>query len=244
MRKAPQPMGATFQGKTRLLLSSAVLFLCGLLGAGAADLAPDPLAILRSVRISQASQHLDLDGDLRTGPQIIPFRLAIDGPTIRYEFKDPAFTLALHLGEKGAQLQEITHGATEKVMPARFDARVRNSDISYEDLSMRFLYWPKAALLGEETKLLRRCWKIQAEPGDLESQYSRVVLWVEEESGAMLQAEAYDKAGKLQRRFSVKQVQKADGVWILKQMRIEQPAKPGTKADSTPTYLEISGVAK
>ena len=236
-------MGDIFHVKSRILLTVAALS-CGLALARAAEGDPDPLEILKTVRTAQNAQHMILDGRLRTGPTSIPLRLLIEGSTVRYEFKDPALAIVLRLGDKGSQLQEITHGATEKVTPARFDQKVRDTDISYEDLSMRFLYWPKATLEGEESKLTRRCWKLQVQPGNDESQYSKVDLWIDQGNGAMLQAEAYDKSGKLARRFTVRSGQKVDDAWILKQMRIEAFAnKPGVK-DPPPTYMEITGTEK
>ncbi len=239
--RVAQTMSAIIHVKKRFraaALSLALLAASHLFAAPEAT--PDALAILRAVRIAQTSQHTTLVGDLRTGAQSLPFRLVIDGPTLRYEFTNPSLALVLHLGEKGSQLQEVTHSGVEKVTAARFDAKVRGTDISYEDLALRFLYWPGATYLGQDTRNFRRCWKVQAEPGDTESQYSRVVLWVEQESGALLKAEAYDKAGKLDRRFTVISVQKTDNVWILKQMRIEVLSGK----EQAPTYLEITGSEK
>ena len=62
-------------------------------------------------------------------------------------------------------------------------------------------------------------------------------LWVTKEGGALLQAEAFGADGKLARRFSVKSGHSlGDGLWMLKQMRIEQMTA-GT--DKTPSYLEL-----
>lgn len=227
--------------KTRLLLAALLALSPAFSSFG--EPPPDARAILRSVRLAQSAQRLNLNGQLRTGPQKIPFRLRVESGTVRYEFSEPPQAIVLRLGDKGSRLEEVSGGAAERVSPARFDDKVRGTDISYEDLSMRFLYWPEGAVQGEETKLLRRCWKVRVEPGGTESQYGLVVLWVEQESGALLQAEAYDKAGNFARRFSVRSVQKAEGAWILKQMRIEAAPAPGAK-DRTPTYLEIEPPAK
>ncbi len=198
--------------------------------------------MLKAMRVAQTSQHMALAGTLRTGPVSVPLRLVIDGPVIKYEFKDSGTSLVLRLGDRGSQLQEVSRAGTEKITPAKFDGKVRGSDITYEDLAMRFLYWPVANLEGEDTKLTRRCWRVRVEPGGVDSQYSKVIVWVDEGSGALLQAEAYDKGGKLARRFLVKSVQKSkvEGIWILKQMRIEAP---GSKEDKL-SYLEISGEEK
>lgn len=205
-------------------------------------LEPEAHEILRGVRMAQVSQNQTFRGQLRNGPKVFPFRLAISGSTIRYQFSEPPQTIQLRLLEKDSRLEEVTRDGTEKVSPARFDDRIRDTDISYEDLAMKFLYWQNAKIEGEQTMLLRKCWIIRTEPpAKNDSQYSRVTIWVEKESGALMQAESFDQAGKLAKRFRVISGQKIGGAWYLKQMRIES----GTNAkDRTPTYLEISGAEK
>ena len=213
--------------------------------AGApAEETPDARDILRTVRIAQASQHQVLHGRLRTRGKISPFRMVIDGPTIRYEFREPPQTIQLRLLDRDSRLEEITRDGSERVSAARFDDLVRGSDISYEDLAMKFLYWPRATVEGEQMMLLRKCWKIRVEPpAKNDSQYSRVMLWIDKDTGALMQAEAFAGAGKFARRFKVISGQKIGGTWLLKSMRIEAPGLPGEK-DRTPTYLEIEGAEK
>jgi negative regulator of sigma E activity len=92
--------------------------------------------------------------------------------------------------------------------------------------------------------ILRKCWIVRVAPESRnDSQYSRVDLWIDKETGALMQAEAYGRDGKLERRFKVISPQKIDGVWLLKQMRIEymDSARWG---DRNPTYLEVDGLEK
>jgi hypothetical protein len=92
--------------------------------------------------------------------------------------------------------------------------------------------------------LLRKCWKIRVEPSaKSESQYGRVLLWIDKDTGALMQAEAFQHSGAFARRFKVISGQKIAGSWLLKSMRIEAAPAPGEK-DRTPTYLEIEGVEK
>ena len=131
----------------------------------------------------------------------------------------------------------------EKIAPARFDTRVRETGISYEDLSLHFLYWQNAVVEGEQTMVLQKCWIVRVEPESKgTSQYGKVLLWIGKGSGALMQAEAFDPNGKLVRKFKVISGQKtADGLWILKEMRIES-TPGGVAVDRNPTYLEIDGV--
>ncbi|MDR3402107.1 MAG: outer membrane lipoprotein-sorting protein [Chthoniobacter sp.] len=200
---------------------------------------PDPRAILKTVRIAQSTQNQALKGEIRTGGKSLPFRLVCAGGIIRYEFTNPTQVLQVRLGDKDTRLEEITDGKTAKVSPRRFDDRVRDTDISYEDLSLCFLYWPTATVQGEQTMLLQKCWIVRVQPGPRgDTQYSKVDLWISKKTGAMMQAEAFDSAGKLSRRFKVISGQSlGDGLWILKEMRIESFG--GRSQDRTPTYLDI-----
>ena len=200
----------------------------------------DAQEILSRVRVNQAEQHRVLDGQVRHGGTVIPFRFTLDGGEVRYEFSNPNQTLVLKLGEKGSRLEEITQNGTQRVVTdAQYDRKVRGTDITYEDLSMRFLYWPVAKATGEEVMLMRNCWKLRVEPGSPKnSQYGWVLLWVEKQSTSLVRVETYDRAGNLVKRFEVKSVQKVEGGYILKQMRIQKMEK-GRPIDPVPTYLEI-----
>ena len=67
---------------------------------------PPPSAqdILASVRMMEAQQQIDLQGQLRQNDVIVPFRLTQDGPLIRYSFANPDEVLQLRLGEKARAL--------------------------------------------------------------------------------------------------------------------------------------------
>jgi len=235
--KAVEVMGAHYLVKTRLILAALVL---GAASLAEAQDAPSAKEILRQVRLSQAAQEETLQGHLRTGGTKIPVRIVIEGSTMRYDFPKPP-SLLLTFNEGGSRLQEVGKGGSGTVKGAEYATKVQGSDISYEDLSMNFLYWPDAEVIGEETRLTRKCWVVEVHPGREPSQYGTVRLWVEQKSGALLGAEAYNRAGKLARRFTVRSVQKVRGAYFLKQMRIESTAEVGGK-EGTPTYLEITKV--
>jgi hypothetical protein len=65
-----------------------------------------------------------------------------------------------------------------------------------------------------------------------------VLLWVDQESGALMRMEGYDGEGRLTKRFEVVSAQKIEGRWFLKQMRIEE-MEPGTGKVQSRSYLEI-----
>ncbi len=199
---------------------------------------PSARQILETARLQQARQEVDLQGQIREGATVVPFRLTETGPTIKYSFANPPGALLLRLGEKESRLEELSAKGAEKITPARFDQKVRGTAVSYEDLSLRFLYWPNARVIGDDTVRTRACWELELRPPDHDSQYSRVLLWVDKNSGALMQMEGYDWKGHLAKRFEVVSAQKIEGHWFLKQMRIEQ-MQPGTNQVQTRAYLEI-----
>ena len=203
--------------------------------------AEDPSAsqVLRMVRANEAGQDRDLTGQLRMGSLRIPFLLRMRGPTISYQFGNPTEAMVLRLGDKGSSLNRVTgSGSTEKIAGAKLDDLVRGTDVSYEDLALKFLYWKNAKNLGSRQLNVSDCWMIEAVPASKdESQYDLVRLWVQK-SGALLRAECFS-GGKLIRRFAVIGVQrdKQGNGYILKSMRVE--FADGRGRDREPTYLEI-----
>ncbi len=205
-----------------------------------AVLAEPPTAkeILASVRLQQAQQQIDLQGQLRENEKNIPFHLTQNGPLIRYGFTNPDETLQLRLGENDSRLEEVTRGGVEKITPAQFDRKVRGTGVTYEDLALKFLYWPDARVTGENSIRTRNCWKLELKAPSRQSQYSNVFLWVDQSGGALMRVDAFDWNGHLSKRFEVVSAQKIENRWFLKQMRIEE-LDPATKKVVARTYLEI-----
>jgi hypothetical protein len=210
-----------------------------LLVACSAIAAPPPAReILESVRLRQAQQQMELQGQIREGATIVPFRLTQTGPVIRYSFSKPDEALQLRLGDNDSRLEEVTREGVEKVTPAQFDHKVRGTAVTYEDLALKFLYWPNARVTGENSISLRNCWKLELKAPNRQSQYANVWLWVDKEGGALMKLEGYDWNGKLVKRFTVVSGQKIEGRWFLKEMRIEE-FDPSTGKAAARTYLEI-----
>src|SRR5437763_8055948 len=202
--------------------------------------APTPSAkeILYLVRLLESRQQIDLDGQLREDEKVIPFHLTQTGPLVRYSFSDPEEVLQLRLGENGSRLDLVTDTGAEKFPAEKLNEKIRGTGISYEDLALKFLYWPNARVLGDETVRTRSCWKLQVVAPFRNSQYWNVVIWVDKASGALMRMEGYDWNGKLMKRFEVISAQKIDNRWFLKQMR-DGEMKLGTNKVQARTYLEI-----
>ncbi len=200
--------------------------------------APSANEILASVRMIEARQQIDLQGQLRENDLVIPFRLIQNGPLIRYSFTNPDEVLQLRLGQNSSRLDLVTDTGTEKFAAEKLNQKIRGTGLTYEDLAFKFLYWQTARVLGEENVRTRNCWKLQLRAPSRESQYSNVLLWIDKASGALMRMEGYDWNAQIVKRFEVVSAQKIDNRWFLKQMRIEE-LQPGTNHAQSRTYLEI-----
>jgi hypothetical protein len=200
---------------------------------------PPAQEILASARLQVSQQELDLQGQIREGDRVVPFRLTQTGPTIRYSFTDPEEALQLRLGETGSSLEQISADRVDRIAGPEFSQNVRGTGITYEDLALKFIYWPDAKVVGEDYINTRRVWKIELRPPGRHSQYSRVSVWCEQQSGALLRIEGFDWNDRLTKRFEVTQAQTIQGRWFLKQMRIEQFDPSDSRKVRARSYLEI-----
>lgn len=196
--------------------------------------------ILAGARMTPTARPASLRAQIRGEGKPTPVIISLKNGVIRYGFSDPAQTLLLCLGTDRTKLLEQRDGKTTEIAGPRLHDVIRDTGITYQDLSLRFLYWPDPVLRGEETIRTRPCWKIDIQsPGD-EPLYGVARVWIDKESGAILRIEGYDKKGLLLRRFEIVSAQKIDGLWMLRQMRIES-FNPGNPSPVSRKYLEILG---
>lgn len=223
------------QAINRILL---VFFLCWPVGRLDAADNPDPQELLRVARIASASEEALVRGRLRSGSATSPFTLRVGGGVLRFTFEEPARVLEVRLGEDTSSVVDANGKPLKSGMQEPVAA---GTDVTAEDLSLGFLYWPDARLLGREEVRGRAAWKIELRPGRRGSAFAVVRVWQDEDSGALLRIEGFDWQGKLARRFEVVSGQRIDGRWMLKQMRIERFAPENAGKPVSRSYLEITG---
>jgi hypothetical protein len=97
-----------------------------------------------------------------------------------------------------------------------------NSDFWVCDLGLEFFHWPQQKVLKREIKRSRGCTVLEStNPDPSTNGYSRVVSWIDDESGGIVQAEAYDFNGKLLKEFMPKSFKKVNGQWEVGTMQME-----------------------
>jgi hypothetical protein len=168
----------------------------------------------------------------------MPFVLQVNNGRLRYVFPQSGRVLEVRLAEDASGVYDRKDRPLDKGMQ---EPVAHGAHFTVEDLSMGFLYWPDARLIGEEKVRGRGTWKIELRPGRTGSEFAVVRVWLDRASGALMRIEGFDWEGRLLRRFEVVSGQRIDGQWMLRQMRIEKFAPGGGSRPVERSYLEILG---
>ncbi|QHI68993.1 LolA-like protein [Tichowtungia aerotolerans] len=116
---------------------------------------------------------------------------------------------------------------TENGKEASFDpnAEIADSGVTWADLTFAFLWNPNAETVGVERKFGKERYQISIPRPD-----NRVLqLWVEKDSGRMVQAEERNADGNRIKVIKVVSVKNFDDLWMVKDLDIIQP-ETGAKA--------------
>ena len=223
--------------QAKKILGTLLVAVCLNPGIGWAE--PDPNSILDQIRSAQVQISQPLSAILRPEKgDSIPIKLQFSGQKIQYELNNPPEKLTVQLTDTGSVLNQQTAAGQQTLSGSKLVEPVRGTDVTYEDLSLRFLYWRNARYEGERNVRSVTCSVILVQPPNRNSEYSSVRIWIAKDRGAMVKAEGFDASGKLIKRFEVISIQTIEDKTIFKQIRIERVDSSTGKIASR-TYLEL-----
>jgi hypothetical protein len=188
---------------------------------------PDAARILEGARLSATLTKLDegLSGNLRRGRTNVPITLFLKGQDIQFQFseaKGPWQIFHMRIGDENFKLLQIVDGKTTEFPRAKITTPIAGTDLTYEDLALRFFYWPNPTLEGQEDIGGQPCYKIRVnKPKGAAGDYETIFVWVHRKFGAFMQIKGYNTAGGLLKEFQVEDIMKvADNVWTLRKMQV------------------------
>jgi hypothetical protein len=206
--------------------SLTTLFLAAVLSSHLAAQAPDANAILEGARLAATLTQIDegLQGSLTQGSKRIPITLFLKGKDIQFQFTENGKLRIFHmrLGDEKFELFEIIKGKTVNFPPDKLIEPIAGTDLTYEDLALRFFYWPKPKLEGRENVGGEECYRLLLDkPKNAVGRYQRVYVWIHTKFGAFMRIRGYDDNGGLLKEFQVEDVmQVSEQVWVLKKMQV------------------------
>ncbi len=182
-----------------------------------------------------------MGGQLRddvTG-RVEPLELTMENRLMRFLFKkDPKEIVHLDMNTSPATLYQVKQGGTTEVTGTQSSASVRTMALNYEDLSLRFLYWPRPQLMGEDRVGGQKCWIVRVTNPGQQGPYYVVDVWVHQGSGGAAKMTAFDRNSKVVKRYQVTKVQKLGETTVLKELKVEA-INPATGGVQGRTYMTM-----
>lgn len=205
----------------------------------------DAQAILEGARMAATLTELEegLTGNLTKDGKKTPVTLFLKGKEIQFQFSErggPWQIFHMRLADQRYDLFEIKDGKTVNFPGAKLIEPIAGTDLTYEDLALRFFYWPNPKHEGMESIGGRSCHKLRLDkPKDSPGRYEAVYVWVDQQYGAFMQIRGHDKAGALIKEFQVRDVMQIGKVWTLKRMQVAtHDPKTGRRSSLTDVVFD------
>lgn len=222
-----------------LMFGATLAFACSSLRAQD----PDPNRVLEGARLSAALTKLDdgLKGHLTNNGKKIPITIFLKGRDIQFQFLENSTWRVFHLrlNEDQYDLFEMIDGKTIDFPRNKLTESIAGTDLTYEDLALRFFYWPNPKLEGIETIGTFETYKLRLDkPTRDVGNYFSVYVWVHTKFGAFMKVHGHAKNGEILKEFLVEDVMKiSDEVWTLHKMQVSS-YKNGRRSSITDMILE------
>jgi len=231
-------MKCYFSSMLNKLFSATLIAVMSVLSTMSAHADAAAEKVLRGARFAATLQNQDLHGYMKKNGSKTPVTLFLRGQNIQFQYKVGKTDKRFHMRLMPNQfdLLEIVGNKARKFNNAKLAEKINNTDLSFEDLSMRFLYWQKNSIEGEEKISGQKCHRIRLENPDESGDYRIVYAWVHQKYGALMRVVGYNAAGQPLKKFQVTDLMKVGKEYTLKRMRVD--SMRDNKVTGT-TYLEF-----
>ena len=204
--------------------------------------------ILSQVRYAYPQKTLNFRGEIRPrriGFKMIPLNLLFNSQLIKFEFfsennstKKIDETISLDFREDNINVLRTFESLTKEIKDNDLSNSIRGTDISYDDIVMRFLDWPNPVLLKIEKAKGGKAWKIRCANPNKSQLYSIVDVWVSQRSGAIVRMNAYNEKRRIVKSFEVDSIQQIKGDWFVETMIVRTYPEDG-KSKPTSSFLKL-----
>ena len=204
--------------------------------------------ILSQVRYAYPQKTLNFRGEIRPrriGFKMIPLNLSFNSQLIKFEFfkennskKEIDETIRLDFSDDKINVVRSFESLSKEIKNDDLSDSIRGTDISYDDIVMRFLDWPDPVLLKVEKAKGGKAWKIRCANPNKAQLYSIVDVWVSQRSGAIVRMNAYNQKRRIIKSFEVDSIQQIKGDWFVETM-IVRTYPDDAKSKPTSSFLKL-----
>lgn len=229
------PDGLLIPSMKKLLVSLISLALIPMAAAQDAE------QIMQSVRqVTALQQEQDLHGSIRKGRKQTPLSLFLRGENIQFALNGGRERFHLRLTPETQELREMVGTKTKVFPPSKINQSIARSDVTYEDLALKFLYWKNPRIAGEDTIKGQKCWRIHVANPENNGNYREVSVWVSKSQRALMRVIGYGPkpARRPLKQFEITDIMKVNDVYTVKTMKVSA-FNPRGKTSGI-TYLEFA----
>ena len=200
----------------------AFLITVALSSLAPAQSAKEIMESVRQVTVLQKEQTLT--GVIRKASKKVPLNLFLRGKDIQFTLKDGAEGFHLRLKENDQEFWDINNGKATKFPASKIGEPVAKTDVTYEDLALKFLYWPNPRHAGSQKIGLEDCWRIHVVNPDKNGSYREVSVWVTKKHRALARVVGYGPRPDRRplKQFEIIDVMKVNGVFTVETMKVSR----------------------
>ncbi len=216
------------------------LFLTPLFGKNPAD------QIIANARYASSLNNIEFKGKFKKGFKSTPILLKMLGNDIQlyYQKDGQDKGIQLKLDQNNCTLYNISSGQRSKFPTSQFGASIEGTDFTYEDLSLRFLYWNGGNLLMEEKIKTRECYKVRVNNPGNAGNYKYADLWIDKKSFALMKMQGYDAQARHIKTLEPTDLMNVDDKIMMKKMKVRTMENGRTKSESSLILENPEGILK
>lgn len=224
------------------------------------DQPPSAIQLIHDVLIQLPQERLNIDGDISLLKWGSGVQSKLKFNTVLELAAKPSFaqyTISDAFGRKLEQLTitrqtgespEFSYASGQPLVlrpTPNLSRKIRNTDITWLDLTLSFLWWTPEQEVGDGSVRGRDCYVIKVKRpttarteaiNNKKNSHNAARLWIDKKAHVLMQAEALNTEDKAIRRLWVKSIKKVNGRWMIKDMEVA-----GSSAD-TRTRLTVRDV--
>lgn len=188
-------------------------------------LAQNAKEIMESVRqVTVLQKEQTLTGVIRKGTNKVPLNLFLRGKDIQFTLNGGAEGFHLRLKENEQEFWDIIDGKAERFPANKIGSPIANTDVTYEDLALKFLYWPNPQHAGSQKIGLEDCWRIHVVNPEQNGSYREVSIWVTKKHRALARVVGYGARPDRRplKQFEIIDVMKVNGVFTVETMKVSK----------------------
>jgi hypothetical protein len=166
--------------------------------------------LIREAHYRTTLTERDLAGEVRKGKHRVAVALFRRGNNIQFQYYRPETRdwRVFHVkhgivDSRQLDVFEMKDGKTVKFPDECLGDAIAETDITYEDLAMPFLYWPEVTFQGAEEVDGADCWVVRAENPGTAGNYATVRVWIHKKTHSLMRVVGYNKQGKALKSIQV-----------------------------------------